>query len=439
MSNKKYHLKMKSYFSNNKICFIFFLLLIFISFTIQNFMFIAEADKSEFDLGPLNINYTLSNCTTVIPHLIYPILCVYKGYPTDQKKKLGDLEVETPLFLKQKIFGNLFQLKNSDLYLSIQKNDNFGDNCYFGLSILLPNNTNNTVTEVNNFKILKDKKEINETIFSFNKWEILNNSIKSELHYGYSHPDFSSKDGIIGTCINTEENSFWSCIFNNITFQNKTISLKKDDNEYYKIYFSSESHDIYFPNDFKDIFINASEGNCTIEEIETMGEPKTTYKCINYFEEDNNISIALNNENMSIFLDVDNYQRFSKIKSEKRKNHSRILFKNDIKDPIFPLIMFKQFHIQFNGEKNIINFFTKDKNILKVKTEPKNDSSDSDSSGVTVFLVILLIILFLAICFGIFYFVKKKLKTSVENDINKFNKFEDEEENGKVMNDKKVY
>ena len=52
--------------------------------------------------------------------------------------------------------------------------------------------------------------------------------------------------------------------------------------------------------------------------------------------------------------------------------------------------------------------------------------------------MILIIILVLALAFGLFYFIKKKYKSNVEKDINQFNKFEDEED-AKPMNDKKVY
>ena len=434
---------MKSYCSNNKMCFIFFLLLIFIPFTSQNYVFNAESKFLENDLEPLNINYTINNCSLVIPFLFSPIILAYNDYDFENGnfRDLGEIKFETPLNSFGEINEICYKERDLDLYFSIHHQNIFEKSCYFGLSMLLLNTStgNRIFTEINNFIVLKDKKEINETIFSFNKWEILNNLIKSELHLGYSHPDFSSKDGIIGTCINAEENSTWSCIFNNITFQNKTISLKKEDNEYYKIYFSSESHDIIFPLNLLEKFDNATEGNCSVQSITILYKVKETYACTNYFVKDNNISLTLNNDNMSITLEVDNYQRFSQDKSEIQKNHSRISFSKYHNDIIFPLIMFKQFHVQFNGEKNVINFFTKDKNLLKVKQEPKNDSSDSDSSGLTVFLVILLIILFLALCFGILYFVKKKLNKSVENDINKFNKFEDEEENGKVLDDKKVY
>lgn len=442
MLNKKYHLKMKSYCSNNKMCFIFFLLLIFIPFTSQNYVFIAESKFLENDLEPLNINYTINNCSLVIPSLFSPIILAYNDYDFENGhfRDLAKIKFETPLSSFNEIVEMCYKEKDLDLYYSIHNQNIFEKSCYFGLSMLLLNASGKEIyTEINNFIVLKDKKEINETIFSFNKWEILNNLIKTELHLGYSHPDFSSKDGIIGTCINAEENSSWSCVFNNITFQNKTISLKKEDNEYYKIYFSSESHEIIFPQNFREIFDNATEGNCSVQSITILDKVKRTYACTNYFVKDNNISLTLNNDNMSITLEVDNYQRFSQEKSEIQKNHSRIIFPTESNDIIFPLIMFKQFHVQFNGEKNVINFFTKDENLLKVKKEPKNDSSDSGSSGSTVVLVILLIILFLALCFGIFYFVKKKLNKSVENDINKFNKFEDEEENGKVLDDKKVY
>ena len=435
----KYYFKMKSSYSNNKIFFILIFLLIFISFSSQNYMFIAQSNRTDFDLEPFNINFTYLDCNIMIPDLFSPIILLYPKYTAGLWREFEDIEFETPLSTS-KITGFAYEKRNPLFYMAkLYKNiENNKDNCYFGLSKLLLNITDKELSDLNNLKILKDEEEINETIFSFNKWD-LNDTIKTELYYGYSHPDFNSNDGIIGTCTNAENNSFWSCIFNNMTFQNKTISLMKENNEYYKIYFSSNVHDIYFPNDFQKKFENATEGNCSLEILDEKSD--STLACQNYLEiEENYLPITLNNENMSITLQIDNYQRFSETENEKLKKYSRILFRPHIKDPIFPLIMFKQFHVQFNGESNTINFYTKDKSILKVKTEPKKDSSsDSGSSGLKVFLIILLIIILLAMGFGIFYFVKKKLKNSVENDINKFNKFEDEEENGKIMNEKKVY
>ena len=426
---------MKSFYSNNKIFFILIFLLIFISFSSQNYMFIAQSNKSDYDLEPLHINFTIEDCEKVFPYLSSPIILLNQGYKEKNWRKLELTSFETPLISPMAISGYSYLDQSRDIYLLIPDFKILENKCYFGLSMLLINTTEHS--EINNLKLLKDKGKINETIFSFNKWD-LNDTIKTELYYGYSHPDFNSKDGIIGTCTNAEGHSIWSCIFNNMTFLNNTISLMKENNESYKIIFSSDTHDIFFPNEFEEKFNNASEGDCQVELLD--GKIAPTYACKNYFEiERNYIPITLNNENMSITLEIDNFQRFSNKESQTLKNHSRIMFTDKYKDPVFPLIMFKQFHVQFNGEQNTINFYTKDESILKVRKEPKKHSSDSGSSGLTVFLVILLIIIILVLGFGIFYFVKKKLNKSVENDINKFNKFEDEEENGKIMNDKKVY
>ena len=325
----KYYFKMKSSYSNNKIFFILIFLLIFISFSSQNYMFIAQSNRTDFDLEPFNINFTYLDCNIMIPDLFSPIILLYPKYTAGLWREFEDIEFETPLSTS-KITGFAYEKRNPLFYMAkLYKNiENNKDNCYFGLSKLLLNITDKELSDLNNLKILKDEEEINETIFSFNKWD-LNDTIKTELYYGYSHPDFNSNDGIIGTCTNAENNSFWSCIFNNMTFQNKTISLMKENNEYYKIYFSSNVHDIYFPNDFQKKFENATEGNCSLEILDEKSD--STLACQNYLEiEENYLPITLNNENMSITLQIDNYQRFSETENEKLKKYSRILYSDHI-------------------------------------------------------------------------------------------------------------
>ena len=96
-----------------------------------------------------------------------------------------------------------------------------------------------------------------------------------------------------------------------------------------------------------------------------------------------------------------------------------------------PLSVFKKFHLQFDAEKRLINFYANDSDILQVKEKEKNGSS---SSGIIITILIILIVLVL--CLGGYWFYKKKRNT--EKNINNFSKFEDEEDYQKIK-EKKVF
>ena len=153
-------------------------------------------------------------------------------------------------------------------------------------------------------------------------------------------------------------------------------------------------------------------------------------------EETNKINVEKINEEISV-LKVEN----SKLKNLNKDNDKEIIQINFSLENyiIFPLILFKQFHVQFDAEKKVINFYTTNSSLLQVKQEkketPKNE--DESSSGLTAFLVILIILLIIGIGLGVFYFLRKS-RNKVEKDINRFTKFEDEED-FKNMNENKVY
>ena len=150
-----------------------------------------------------------------------------------------------------------------------------------------------------------------------------------------------------------------------------------------------------------------------------------------FFNEKNFASISLIDDNMNITIQIDSIIRFSN-KNDSEKDKTRIQFQ-DINYFIFPLIMFKNFHIQFNADNDIISFYTTDKSILQLiqKTE------ENSSNGLKVFLIILIILIIIALLFGIFVFLSKR-KGSVQKSINKYNKFEDED-NFQNMNEKRVF
>ena len=107
---------------------------------------------------------------------------------------------------------------------------------------------------------------------------------------------------------------------------------------------------------------------------------------------------------MDITLEIDSKKRFN---SEEDKDSINMIFSKDIDYIIFPLIMFKNFHIQFDAETNIIRFYSTDRNILHVKIK-EQQSENNSSSALTIFLVILIILLLLGLSFGIFCFLKKR-------------------------------
>ena len=104
--------------------------------------------------------------------------------------------------------------------------------------------------------------------------------------------------------------------------------------------------------------------------------------------------------------------------------------------------MLKNFHTQFDVEKKVISFFTNDTNILELKkeepqktTEPEN--GDSNGNGISTGLLILLIILGILLIAGIGYggfLLYRKRNLTLEKKFNKYSRFEDEEGDHSLMN-----
>ena len=306
--------------------------------------------------------------------------------------------------------------------------------CYFGLSMNYLNETTGLKENEVLLSTLKENNKITQKVFSFDKISLNLNTINTKLYFGEIHKDFTSNDGIIGTCKSNEEDNFWGCSFNFMIFNNKTLSLRRNDNKLYKIYITTEEYHIIFPRSLiKD------------EDIEQLFDQKCKYligdkrvECDNFFNKKDFIPLKLISDDLNITLELDKFNRYFS-SNNNNKEIMNITLIGNINYIIFPLIMFKQFHVQFDAEKNVINFYTKDSSILQVKEEKKetpNNEEDS-SSGFTAFLVILIILLILGIGFGIFYFLRLR-KNKVEKDINRFTKFEDEED-FKNMNENKVY
>ena len=367
-------------------------------------------------------------CPKWIPSLFFPLLYTSKNVDTKDailiieysKKKLF-----YPVFFSNKtitfntyqdinFLNNKFQSKiMKEIYQQVS-------NCYFGLSHGV--NTFESLKEEDvTLNYLKEKNFINKKIFSFDIWNLIN--FKTTFYIGDSHENFNSNTGIIGTCESYSKDSPWGCSFKKMLFNNINIPLE-DNGSLYKIYFSSETHDFIFPNSFKEIFKNYTSSSCFCTNDNYLS-------CPDFFKVSKYVPIQLTEENDNFVItgQVDSIFRFNTLEEDK-KDYARIQF-DDINCIILPLIVFKEFHVQFDAESNLIKFYTKDSNILKVKEIKKEGSS-----ALKAFLVILVILILLGLCLaGVFYF-KNKRKT--ESNINKFSKFEDEEDY-QNMNEKKVF
>ena len=170
-------------------------------------------------------------------------------------------------------------------------------------------------------------------------------------------------------------------IFNNII-----ISLENVKSNNYKIFFVTETYNIIFPRSLEDKFIHATNNLCEYN-IEDF------LICKNLFNNNNYIPITFINENMNITAEIDSIIRFSKNKDEYKKYKTRIKFEN-IDYFILPLIMFKNFHVQFDGESNKINFYTTDESILKLKKVKENENvEEPNNEGISTILLVLILII----------------------------------------------
>ena len=270
---------------------------------------------------------------------------------------------------------------------------------------------------------LKNNNLIAQKIFSFQEWDLINNPVKTKFYLGFSHNVFNSNTGIIGTCEIYPNDSLWGCAFKEMIFNNINIPLTNETGQY-KIYFASETHNLIFPKKFKDIIVKSSNNLCTIKEKEEY------LNCTDFFKESDYVPLQLTeaNENFVITGQVDSLGRFNENKDE-NKDYARLQFE-EIDYIILPLMAFKEFHVQFDADKNLVKFYTNNPNILKLKT------SKCGSSGLSVFIVLLIIIILLGLGFAVFWFIKNRRKTG--SNINKFSKFEDEEDYQNI-NEKKVF
>ena len=423
-------------------CFLIWILLNLI-FAKQNYKKLdltTSIKENELNKLYFNDKSTKKICDYWIPALFNPVLLV-------DFNAIFEIESFASFYFKSLIFLTdelldvaLYDYSFFDDYTLIYGKNNFnGDiinQCYFGLSKGLAGYEIITENQIN-LNILKDQKYIDEKIFSFDKWTIneRKDEINSFLYLGDIHENFLSKNGTIGTCNAKEKDSYWGCTFKEMKFNDNIISLMNDTNKgtYYQIYFYSEDHLIIFPKSFEKEFNKMTNNICEEDKDSKF------LICENLFNSENYIPMKLIDDNMIITIEVDNSNRFTSNKSPEHK--TRIKFE-DNEFFIFPLIMFKNFHVQFNLNDNKISFYTNNKTILELKGEEDNSNSkeqeeNGSSNSLKIFLIIFIILLILVLGFGIFWFVKKR-RSKDEKNINKYNKFE-EDEAFQNMDEKRVF
>ena len=390
-----------------------------------------ESETEEFNI---NSQIKDSPCTKWTPSLFIPILLIpkkneiSKGTPIDR----NSFDLKYPFINSNKDFKvlpyegvpSIIENYEDILLMSIDSKVSL---CYFGISPGI-NIYKELNLEHNTLNNLKTKGKIKERIFSFTKWDIKASPPTSKLYLGESQNIFNSNKGIIGTCESYPNDSLWGCSFKEMIFNNINIPLKNESDSLYKIYFASEIQDLYFPKSYQQIFKDLSKESCD------KNTKQFYLECKNFFNSSNYVSLQLTEENEKFIIkgQVDNLARFSNTDDDSKKDMARIRFE-DIDYIIFPLMAFKEFHVQFDADHNLISFYTDNSEILEVKEKAKNKSS---SVG-TVLIIILIILVVLGLIFGAYWFFIKRRK-SVETNINTFSKFEDEDSYNN-LNGKKVF
>ena len=375
------------------LCLLILFVAINLSLSDQNYIkYQMEITIEDEELNPFIIR---NNDENWIPSLLSPILLV-SPYETFDGEKLdippiNDIRsyfkrldsVRFTVVLYNYTFLNVF---NAPLGKASARTIILGER-YYGLS---SGNCFYNGLETNYFLLdkLKNNGEITNRIFSFDKWKLNDNLITSFLYFGDSHENFTKNEenGIIGSCKTNNSDPFWGCYFNTISFKGKEIPLKNSTHKY-KIYFSSENHEILFPMSFENYFQNLTENHCGYNSSH-YNDYQYYVTCDNFFIGTDTEEFNLTNENMTITVEIDSLSKYHEDSS--KKSYTRIRFE-EIDFFIFPLIMFKQFHIEFNKEKELISFYTKNSSILYIteKDEEENNTQNNEkSSGLKTFLII---------------------------------------------------
>ena len=230
----------------------YILLYIIINNSIQQYncyIYKIQADKKESNLDNLNIENSEVFCEKLIPSLFYPILFLSQEYTGGQRKDT-QLNLNIP-FSNEEISAYIFTMLDEEIlngfklyYIKLKSQI-----CYFGLSMGYPNDTSGLNENEMLLSMLKIQNKIDKKVFSFDKFILNEKTIDTNFYFGEIHENFTSNDGIIGTCKSNEEDNFWGCSFNEMIFNNKALSLKKEDNKLYKIYLKTDDYDIIIPKE----------------------------------------------------------------------------------------------------------------------------------------------------------------------------------------------
>jgi hypothetical protein len=373
---------------------------------------------------------TKSQCDKWYFSLFLPILYINGDIKSGIKRDESSLTLKIPFInynkeIKCIIYDNVYFLQDSFTGVLIKPKTDALNKCFFGIS---PNisgyeNLNEDDSTLNN---LKNGKLIDKKIFSLDVWEInteYNSEIKSSFYLGDSNDIFNANDKIVATCNSYQNNSHWGCSFKEMVFNNMTIQLKNETNTY-KIYLASETHNLIFPYSFIEVFKELSNQDCDINDDRYLTCKKFFNNNLNYIP----LILTEENEKFIITGEIDNIIRFNENEQDK-KNILKVTF-GFIDYIVLPLSVFKNFHLQFDSENNLISFYANESSILEVK---QNEEESSSSAGIII-LIIILILLVLGL--GVYcFFIKRR---NVEKSINNFSKFEDEEDYTKI-NEKKVF
>ena len=120
---------------------------------------------------------------------------------------------------------------------------------------------------------------------------------------------------------------------------------------------------------------------------------------------------------INITLEVDKINRF--YANYPSSGGTTNIFFGEFEYIIFPLVMFKNFHVQFDVEKRVISFYPNDTSILEIKEKVLFDPKDNNSNEISTWLIIFIIssILLILGCFYYFFYYKKNIKI-LRNSIN---------------------
>ena len=354
-----------------------FLLISFITFSHQKYVELPlETTITESELKPLHLNYKNIDW---VPSLYNSILITPSS---------TNIQEFNPRFLKRinglknKYYDEYYDesMFDCDLYEIDDLNGTFGTylgkckygvyesefgGSFYGLAPSVPKKIRDFEKDEYNLEILTNYNNSDYQIFSFDKWKIEENVITSKFYLGDTHEHFHSKEYPAGKC-EAIDKEYWACSFKEMTFKNVVIPLKNKNDELYTIYFTSEFNDIVFPSEFSQKFLNASNGTCTAKYygIEKFLE------CEGFAQmENNHIPLKLTGDKMNMTVEIDYYHNYH-IPKGKPTNQMRLKFRGD-NYIVFPMIMFKKFHVEFNNVNKTISFYSTDPSILEVYKEPE--------------------------------------------------------------------